>query len=174
MVGTKIGKNQMTNTAAARANLAAVSKMLLGNRTLRPSAALLAGERLDQLARLRLGQMACDAQADLVHLTFEEQAGETVMTDISIFVPRDRICFSHPGCRLWLSPTGSRALLLPQPHVRGSFRLAPGEIIHLPFKPADVDAEQGIARAEARLRRLVERGVDVAGRVVINDWPIWQ
>ena len=27
---------------------------------------------------------------------------------------------------------------------------------------------------EARLRRLVERGVDVAGRVVINDWPIWE
>jgi hypothetical protein len=172
MVGTKIGKNQMTNTAAARAHLAAVSTMLLGNRMLRPSAALLAGHRLDQLARLRLGQMACDAQADLVHLTFEEQAGETIMTDISIFVPRDRICFSHPGCKLWLSKTGSRALLLPQPHVRGSFRLAPGEIIHLPFKPTD--AEQGIARAEARLRRLVERGVDVAGRVVINDWPIWQ
>lgn len=48
-----------------------------------------------------------------------------------------------------------------------------GEIIHVPFKPTDADAEQGIARAEARLRRLVERGVNVAGRVVINDWPIW-
>jgi hypothetical protein len=172
MVGTKIGKNQMTNTAAARAHLAAVSTMLLGNRTLRPSAALLAGHRLDPLARLRLGQMACDAQTDLVHLTFEEQVGETVMTDISIFLPRGRFCFSHPGCRLWLSKTGSRALLLPQPHVRGSFRLAPGEIIHLPFKPND--AKQGIARADARLRRLVERGVNVAGRVVINDWPIYE
>jgi hypothetical protein len=164
--------NTNTNTAPARAHLAAVSTMLLGNRTLRPSAALLAGHRLDPLARLRLGQMACDAQADLVHLTVEERAGETVMTDISIFVPRDRICYSHPGCRLWLSKAGSRALLLPQPHVRGSFRLAPGEIIHLPSKPTD--AEQGIARADARLRRLVERGVDVASRVVINDWPIYE
>lgn len=143
----------MTNTAAVRAHLAAVSTMLLGNRTLRPSAALLAGHRLDPLARLRLGEMACNARADLLHLTFEEQAGETVMTDITIFVPRDRICFSHLGCKLWLSKTGSRAVLLPQPHVRGSFRLAPGEIIHLPFKPTD--AGQGIARAGARLRRLV-------------------
>lgn len=165
----------MTNqNAIIHAHVAAVSAMLLGNRRLKPSAGLVAGDRLDPLARLTVGQIACDAQADLVHIGFEEEAGETVMTDISIFVPRDRICFSHLGCRLWLSKTGSRALLLPQPHVRGSFRLAPGEIIHLPFKPADADAEQGIARADARLRRLVECGVDVAGRVVINDWPIWQ
>ena len=58
-------------------------------------------------------------------------------------------------------------MILPKPHVRGSFRLAPGEIIHVDRKPADVD--EGVVRAEARLLRLVERGVDVTGQVEINE-----
>ncbi|PCG14261.1 MAG: hypothetical protein DI530_04775 [Sphingomonas sp.] len=162
----------INDTAILRAYAAAVSVLLLGNRRLKPSAGLLAGDRLDPLARLSIGQMACDAQTDLVHLGFEEQAGVTEMTDISIFVPRDQICWSHLGCRLWLSKSGTRALLLPQPHVRGSFRLAPSEILHLGFKPLDI--EDGVARADARLRDLVERGVDPGDRVAIHDWPIWQ
>ena len=162
----------INQNAVIRAHVAAVSSMLLGNRRLRPSAVLLGGDRLDPLARLNIGRSACDAQTDIVHLGFDEQADGAALTDISIFVPRDRICWSHLGCQLWLSKTGARALLLPQPHVRGSFRLAPGEIIHLGFKP--LDSEEGIARADVRLRRLVERGVDLAGRVVVNDWPIWE
>lgn len=162
----------INDTAIMRAHVAAVSVLLLGNRRLKPSAGLLAGDRLDPLARLNIGQMACDAQTDLVHIGFEEQAGVTAMTDITIFVPRDRICWSHLGRRLWLSKSGTRALLLPQPHVRGSFRLAPGEVIHLGFKPLDI--EEGVARADACLRRLVERGVDLADRVAIHDWPIWE
>ena len=41
------------------------------------------------------------------------------------------------------------------------------EAIHVDKKPADAD--EGIARAEARLRRLVERGVDVTGQVDISE-----
>ena len=150
-----------------RAHVAAVSSMLLGSRRLKPSVAILAGSALDLSARIQLGQIAKQTNVDMLHLGFEETGGTVRMTDLSIIVARGNICWSQVDCRLWLPRTGLRAVILPKQHVRGSFRLAPGEIIHADKKPADTD--EGIARAETRLRRLVERGVDVTGQVEIND-----
>lgn len=150
-----------------RAHVAAVSSMLLGSRRLKPSVAILAGGALDLSARVRLGQIAKQTNVDMLHLAFEETGDSVRMTGLSIIVARGNICWSQVDCRLWLPRTGSRAVILPQPHVRGSFRLAPGEIIHVDKKPADTD--EGVARAEARLRRLVEQGVDITGQIEINE-----
>nr|WP_314472535.1 hypothetical protein [uncultured Sphingomonas sp.] len=61
-------------------------------------------------------------------------------------------------------------MLLPKPNVRGHFRLAPGELMHVDRKPADI--EDGVVRATARLAQLVERGVDLDGRAIINTYPV--
>ena len=73
-----------------------------------------------------------------------------------MFLPRDGRCHIQSGCRLWLSKSGNRALIFPQAHVRGHFRLAPREIVHIDNKPAD-DLSEGIERARAWLNRQVTR-----------------
>ncbi|MEH3104983.1 MAG: hypothetical protein PGN12_13895 [Sphingomonas phyllosphaerae] len=73
-----------------------------------------------------------------------------------MFRPRDGRCHIQSGCRLWLSKAGSRGLILPQAHVRGYFRLAPREIVHIDSKLAD-DLSDGIERASAWLNRQVTR-----------------
>jgi hypothetical protein len=47
-------------------------------------------------------------------------------------------------------------MILPQAHVRGHFRLAPREIVHIDGKPAD-NLSEGIERASTWLTRQVMR-----------------
>lgn len=170
--GMKIRKNTMTidKTEIVRRHVAAVTQMLVGNRTLQPGAMIIAGEMAGIEGRLALARLAETSGKDIVFLGFADSAEGYGLTNISIVAARDGICHGQTDCRLYLSKTGARAVILPQPHVRGLFRLSPNELLHIDRKPADV--EDGVARATARLAKLVERGVQLDGRAVINTYPL--
>lgn len=131
----------------------AVVRLLLGTRKLKPGVAVTAGDPLDIDGRIWLGQQAVDTDTDLVHLGYV--AGPNpALTGITLFVPRYGRCHIQTHCRLWLPKSGNRGVIVPQPHVRGHFRLAPDEIVHVDRKPAD-DLNDGIERASVWLARQV-------------------
>lgn len=151
-----------------RRHVAAVTQMLLCNRTMKPGAAIIAGDALGIEGRLALAHQANVSGHDLVYLHFADTSEGYGVTNISIVVARDGICLGQTDCCLYLPKAGARAMILPQAHVRGLFRLSPGELLHIDHKPAD--AKDGIARARARLAKLVSRGVSVVGRAEINTY----
>jgi hypothetical protein len=170
--GMKIRKNTMTidKTEIVRRHIEAATHMLLGNRTLQPGAMIIAGELTGMDGQIALAQLAKRLGKDLVFLTFADTADGYCLTDISIVAVRYGICHAQMGCRVYLPKSCARAVILPQAHVRGFFRLAPGELLHIDRKPANI--EDGVARAAARLAKLVARGVHLDGRAVINTYPL--
>lgn len=133
----------------------AVVRLLLGTRKLKPGVAITAGDPLDIDGRIRLGRQAVDTGTDLVHLEYLT-GPNPALTRVTLFLPRNGRCHIQTGCRLWLSQSGNRGVIVPQPHVRGHFRLAPGEIVHVDREPAD-DLNDGIERASVWLARQVTR-----------------
>lgn len=145
----------MTNTTFEAAVTRAVVKLLLGTRRLKPGVAITGGDPLGIEDKIDMGRHAVETSSDLLHL--EYRAGSNpALTGIALFLPRDGRCHIQSGCYLWLSKAGNRGLILPQAHVRGHFRLAPREIVHIDGKPAD-DLCDGIERASAWLARQVKR-----------------
>lgn len=169
--GMKIRKNTMTDkTEIVRRHVEAVTQMLLGNRTLMPGAMVVAGEVTGGDGPIVLAQMAQSIGKDIVFLAFGDTESGYALVDITIVAVRNGICHVQPGCRLYLSKAGARAIILPQPHVRGHFRLAPSELVQRERKPDDI--ANGVARAEAQLAHLVDHGVQLGGRAVINTYPM--
>ncbi len=157
-------------TTIVRRHVEAVTAMLLGNRILQPGAMIVAGELTGADGPIALGRLATAMGRDIVFLAFGDTADGYRLTDIAIVAMRGGICHVQMGCRLYLPKAGNRAVMLPQSHVRGHFRLSPGELLQIDRKPADVD--DGVTRAAARLATLVEDGVKLDGRAVINTYPL--
>lgn len=135
--------------AIIRTQTTAVTRLLLGRGKLGNGAIISAGDRLGMERRIALGQAAVASNTDLVHLEFGYDAhGDYRPRGIVLILPRDGQVYIQTDCQLYVGKPGSRALILPQPHVRGAFRLAKHELIHQPGKPAN--PATGIARA-ARL-----------------------
>lgn len=170
--GMKMRKNIMTidKIEIVRRHVEAVTELLLGNRMLKPGAMIIAGELTGGDGTIALGQLAQAMGKDIAFLAFGDTADGYRLNDVSIVAVRNGICHVQPGCRLYLPKAGVRATILPQPHVRGHFRLSPGELIQVDRKPADV--EDGVARAATRLARLVAQGVNLDGRAIINTYPL--
>lgn len=145
----------MTATTFEAAVTQAVVKLLLGTRKLKPGIAITAGDALGIEDQIKMGRHAVETNADVLHLAFRTGLAPA-LTDVAMFLPRGGFCHIQTGCRLWLSRAGNRGRVMPQPHVRGHFRLAPGEIIHIDGKPAE-DLSEGIERASAWLARQVLR-----------------
>lgn len=119
----------MTVTTFEAAVTRAVVKLLLGSRKLKPGVVITGGDPLGIEDKIEMGRHAVETDADLLHL--EYRVGPTPsLTGIAMF--------------------------LPQAHVRGHFRLAPREIVHIDGKPAE-DMSEGIERASAWLARQVMR-----------------
>ena len=171
VVGMKQEADIMNNTqiATVRAHVAAVSKLLLCDKVMKPSLAILAGEELSLPGRLEFARMTAETNIDVVYLAFAIDAdGEPVMKGITVFLPRDGICYTWTGCRLSLLPGQTRAVLDPQDNMRGHFRILPGEIVQVNSKPAAL--ARGAERAGQRLAEMVRNGVDLTGQVVRNDF----
>lgn len=170
MVGMK-KEAQLMNTAqvaTVRAHVAAVSKLLLGTKTMKPSLAIFAGEELDPIKRLELAQAVADGGVDLIHLGFAvDPTGEAVMTDITVFLPRDTLCYSWRECRLSLPAGQTRAVIMGPEGMPSHFRILPGEIVQVNGTPKAL--ERGVDRAAQRLAALVRDGVDLTGQVVLDD-----
>ncbi|RDE05972.1 hypothetical protein [Sphingomonas aracearum] len=124
----------------------------------------------EAVALIDHGQMAQALGKDIIFIACGDTETGYGLTEVMIAAVRNGICHVQSGCSLYLPKAGARAVILPQPHVRGHFRLAPGELIQIDRKPADV--EDGVARAGARMARLVAHGVDLDGRAVINTYPL--
>ena len=155
-------------TAHVRAHVAAVSKLLLGDKAMSPSLMILAGDPLGPLVRLEFGRAAVESRVDLIYLEFiVDDAGVPVMTSIDLFMPRDTICYAWTGCRLSLLPGKNRAVIAPKDEVRGHFRVLPGEVVQVRNKPAALGA--GVDRAAERIAALVRSGVDLEGQVVLRE-----
>ena len=155
-------------TAFVRKHLEAATSMLLGKKVLKPSAAMIAGQQIDEAGRMQLAQLASTGGLDIVHLEFGETTDGFGLVGISTIMPREGSCYAFTGCRLYLEDSDAQALILPRAKVAGMFKLAPGELIHIDRKPSD--AEAGIARAEARLQALVESGVEVERQVKVRGF----
>ncbi|WCP73511.1 hypothetical protein [Sphingomonas hankookensis] len=133
----------------------AVVKLLLGTRKLKPGVAITGGDPLEIEDQIKMGRHAVETDADVLHLEYRT-GSNSALTGITMFLPRDGRCHIQSGCRLWVSKAGNRGLILPQDHVRGHFRLAPREIVHIDGKPAE-DLSNGIERTSAWLTRQVVR-----------------
>ncbi|MDR6116037.1 MULTISPECIES: hypothetical protein [unclassified Sphingomonas] len=102
-------------TAHVRAHVAAVSKLLLGNKIMNPGLMILAGDPLNHGQQIAFGRTAVEAQVDLVYLEFAIGEDDVpVMTGITVMLPRDTICYVSTGCRLSLVPGKARAVIVPQ------------------------------------------------------------
>lgn len=143
----------MTTTTFEAAVTRAIVKLLLGNRKLKPGVVITGGDPLGIEDKIEMGRHAVETSSDLLHLEFRKRPTPALI-DIALFLPRDGRCHIQSGCRLWVSKAGNRGLILPQAHVRGHFRLAPREIVHIDGKPAE-DLSEGIERASAWLARQV-------------------
>ena len=169
--GMKMEKTMTTDKSTIiRRHTEAVAQMLVGSRAMKPGAAILAGEMGGAEGRLRIGAIAHSSGNDMVYLDFADGEAGYQLTGITLCAVRDGICHLQTDCRLYLSRNGSRAIILPQPGIRKAYRLAPGELIQLAHQPADRD--EGIARAEARLGKLVARGTIFTDRAAVRTRPL--
>ena len=92
-------------TAHVRAHVAAVSKLLLGNKTMNPGLMILAGDPLSPLNRIEFGRTAVEAQVDLVYMEFAiGETGVPVMTGMKNATPK------RLGCDGFRTPCRSRAI----------------------------------------------------------------
>lgn len=153
----------MTDTTAAiRTHVEAVIALLLGNRRMKPGLAICGGDPLDHDEQIRLIRVASMAKSDVIHLEFDARAdGTCTLAGITLVAPRGGACFVQTNCQLWLPEGKNRAVILPQPTSRGYFRALPGELLHVDGKPA-VDPSEGIARAEAWVRRRMRANIPAA------------
>lgn len=155
-------------TAHVRAHVAAVSKLLLGNKIMNPGLMILAGDPLDHVQQIAFGRTAVEAQVDLVYLEFAIGDDDVpVVTGITVMLPRETVCYVSTGCRLSLVPGKARAVIMPQDGAQSHFKVLPGEIVQVRGRPASLAA--GCDRATAKLAMLVRDGVDVAGQVALRD-----
>jgi hypothetical protein len=162
------------NIAIMKACLAGVSKLLLGQSVLKPGVGIIAGKPLDQLKKTELSEMAFLSKTDVIHLEFAtNDAGRFGLVGICVFVPRDQVCYAFSDCQLWLGHGKSKAVILPRPGARGHFRMGPGELIHVDGKPCG-GLDEGIARAHARLCKIVERAPCVKRQVRIEEIPVYR
>jgi hypothetical protein len=156
-------------TAHVRAHVAAVSKLLLGNKTMNPGLMILAGDPLSALNRIEFGRTAVEAQVDLVYLEFTiGEDGAPVMTGIIVMLPRDTFCYVSTGCRLSLVLGRVRAVIVPQDGADSHFKVLAREILQVRSRPASLEA--GCDRAAAKLAMLVRDGTDLGNQVVLQTW----
>lgn len=164
-LGMKKGTEQMTDTATAtmRRHVHAITRMLLGDQVLKPGLAITAGQVLTPAGLARIATLAHESQTDLIHLDFSIEEEDVTLRDIVIAAPRDKQCFVYTRCRLAQIRGKRHAVILPQAAARGHFRILPGEIVHMPNKPAKLT--EGTSFAARRLDRLVCDGVQASGQI---------
>lgn len=156
-------------TAHVRAHVAAVSKLLLGDKTMNPGLMIMAGDPLDPFQRIAFGRTAVEAQVDLVYLEFTIGDDDVpVMTGINLMLPRDTICHAWTGCRLSLVPGKPRAVIVPKEGANFHFKALAGEILQVRGRPESLAS--GCNRAVAKLAVLVRDGVDLRNQVVLQTW----
>lgn len=158
------------STPLLRRYVQAVTKMLLGDKTMRSGLAITAGSMTSLDGVAGVAELAAQSGMDLIHLDFTIDGAAATLRKIVVAAPRDHRCFVYSDCRLAQLPSARRAVILPPATCRGHFKVMPREIIHVASKPTDLITE-GVSFAERRLAQLVRDGVDVTGQIAIHDVP---
>ena len=164
--------NSTATTAIIRAHVEAVTKMLLGNAKMKPGVAITGGDTLDRKQQTRFAQMAAASATDLIHLEFrEDPTGTYGLSGICVIVPRENGCYVYSGCKLWVGEGHDGARILPQPEVRGHFRLLSDELLHIDGKPSQ-SVECGVNLAQERIMHLMDARTSVTGQAAIHELQI--
>ncbi len=136
-------------------HVTAVTRLLLGDKGIQPSVAILGIEPLDDTGRRGLAHMAAASQTDIVALEFGPLAnGRVEIVGVNVVVERDGRTFFQSDCRLWKNDNGRRGIILPKLGSRGHFRLTPQKILHIDGEPV-ANSEVGVERASNWLRARV-------------------
>ena len=151
-----------------RRHLAAITRMLLGRKMMKPGLTMAAGTLLNDGGVIRIAELAHQANRDLIHLDFAIDGDSATLREIILVMPRDRAVHVVRRCRLAQRPEDRQAVLLPDPRSRGAFRIAPDEIIHTDHLGSGLTSE-GVAFASRRLAQLLRDGADVSGQIVVHD-----
>lgn len=155
-------------TETMRRHVNAITRMLLGSETMRPGLAIAAGELHDDAGLLRIAELACRANSDLIHLDFSIDCDIATLREIILVMPHDSDVEFVRYCRLAQRPEDRQAVLLPHPCCPGLFRIAPNEIIHADHMPAGLTSE-GAAFASRRLAQLMRDDIDVTSQIVLHE-----
>lgn len=155
-------------TECIRAHVAAVSRLLLGNKKMGSGVMIMAGGSFGPLARLELARIAVESQVDIVYLSFDlGEGGIPVMTGINLLLPRGAVCHISANCCLSLLPGRAVAVIVPRQGGSFHYKALSDEILQVRGRPESLST--GFQRAATKLAALVRNGVDVAQQVVIHD-----
>lgn len=155
-------------TAIIRRHVEAITRMLIQDQKLEPGLAITAGQMLKPQGIAEIALIAEQSDMDLIHLDFTIRDDSATLSNIIVAAPRDHRCFVYTRCRLSQIPDTRHAVILPTDDVRGHFRILPGEILHIPHKPAELLTE-GVGFAERRLTEFVRDGVNVNGQIDVFE-----
>lgn len=152
--GRKMKELNMSNDTAAilQNHLQAAIDLIAGKKKLKSGLMFCAGNSLDFGQRLALAADAAAHERDVVYLEFTTLSAGTYFTGLTVVIPREGRCLVASGCQLYLPRGSQRAQIVPQANVVGHFTALPGELLHLPRRPADLEA--GVCRAADRLAEL--------------------
>ncbi|RYG38911.1 MAG: hypothetical protein EON93_01035 [Burkholderiales bacterium] len=139
-------------TATMGNHLRAAIDLITGKKKLKSGLFFCASGPLDREQRLGLAATAVAHERDIVHLEFTTISTGTYLTGLNVIISREGRCLVASGCQLYLAHGSQRARIVPQPNVVGHFTALPGELLHRPGRPADL--ENGVQRAADRLARM--------------------
>lgn len=143
----------MTELSLVRAYSEATINLLLSDAKIKPGLTFMAGGELTAPCRIGLAQSALAVDNDVVHFGFAvDPTGSTVMTGITIFAPREGVCYVHAGCRLAQRRDSLRPVLVPANSSQSYFEVTADEIIQRAVEDGDFDQDDGDEVWE-RLRR---------------------
>ena len=146
--------NKNAEDAVMAAYVRALIKLLLGNLKMQTGVAITAGDPLDREGYIDMAHRAVLTNTDLLHIEFGSIADGTFgPVQMTAVLPRDEGCQVETGCKLWLSATGNRAVILPRPTSVGHFRFTQREIVHKAGKPSE-NLAAGVELAKHRFAQL--------------------
>lgn len=135
------------------AYLNAAEAMLLNGKKIGPGLSFAGGDRRTTEDPLQVAKAVKESGEDTVHFGFERIDGDYKFVELTLYMPRDEGTFIVSGCRLHAGRQKGRVVILPPAGKKGSYSVAPREILHLRSVPMDI--EVGVERANTRLDALV-------------------
>ncbi|WP_145916845.1 hypothetical protein [Erythrobacter sp. QSSC1-22B] len=137
------------------AYLSADEEMLLNGKKIGSGLSFAGGDRRTAEDPLQVAKFAKSNEEDTVHLGFERIDDDYKFVELTLYMPRDEGTYIVSGCRLHAGRQKGRVVILPPAGKKGSYRVAPREILHVRSVPADIEA--GVERANTRLNALVRK-----------------
>lgn len=131
----------------------AVRKILLENDRLQPGLAFSAGYRRTIDDTVSIADVVQSTRHDMLRTSFEWNEVEFQMTELALFIWRDRGVLTVPNCQLYLPAGSERAWLASAETSPRMFRLEANGVVCTDTVPEDIEAGKG--RAVSRFQSLL-------------------